>query len=162
MIKKILFLILIFNIQLYSQKIDENELNKYTNNFLTALQNKDQNSIKKFLISSIKLNLLNKNEFIKFADDLMTEKITTSQYIINITGHNICLFIKSNYDLINFSPINESGIEEIKNDNLIKNCLYYIKYKINYKVNSKLSEDKIIEVDLIKIDNQYKIIGFII
>lgn len=161
--KTIILLILIINILLYSQdNTDKNELNKYANNLLNAIQQKDQDTIKKHLISLIRLNLLNKNEVIKYADDLMTEKISVFQYIINITGHNISLFINSNYDLVSFNPINESGVEEIKNDNMIKGNLYYVKYNITYKINNKITQNKIIEIDLIKIDNQYKIVGFII
>jgi len=95
---------------------------------------------------------------------MLDEKISISEYMIKVTGHNIHKFLKSSFKLLDYE-IKEKVYAEVVlvEDKYIKEKLYYIKAKITYKEGKKIIKNKKCEIDIIKENTgKYKILGFII
>ncbi|MBU1077289.1 MAG: hypothetical protein KKH98_08350 [Spirochaetes bacterium] len=135
---------------------------EYCKNFLDQMINKKAKTVQNMICPEVKLLPLEKTKIMQLCDDMMMEKISISKYILMITGHNLHQFLNHKLRLINFKLINEYGVETKYDNKTIKEKLYYIRFKASYEKEGKIHNDKIIEINIIKEDNKYKVIGFII
>jgi len=106
--------------------------------------------------------MLEKKKIIQLCDDMMSEKISISKYILLITGHNLNQFLNHKLKLVKFKLINEYGVETKHDSKSIKEKLFYIRFKASYEKDGKLYNNMVIEINIIKEDKKYKVIGFII
>ncbi len=132
--------------------------------FLNALQKTDTSKIKNILSAKIKLTILDEKKILKITDDMMVEKISVFEYMTQITGHNIQQFLQNTLQLLQVSKVQDFGMESSIKDENIKGDFYYIKFKISYKNKNtnKTISHRLIELDIIKENNKFKIFGFII
>ncbi len=163
---KRLSIIILFGLSsfLYSQSSPEREIITTVKKFFTYLRENNEKELKKILCNEIKLKNISKEELIRLAEKMLDEKISISEYIITVTGNNICKFLDSSFILLHYKIEKQIGTEVIlvKNE-IIKEKLYYIKVLITYKEGERVIKNKRCEVDVIR-DNtgEYKILGFII
>ena len=166
--KKIAIIIFIWlyllstTINLTADNPSKKEMIDFAIKFLNNLKTGDKSKIKNMLSANVRLETLSYKKILELADDMMTEKITLPEYIFRITGHNLQQFLKGQIELIQFSKVQEYGMEKNIGYKKIKGDFYYIRFKISYKENKKNINDKSIEIDILKENNKLKIFGFII
>lgn len=151
---------LVFNLR--AEDPNKEKVIELTTNFLNNLQAKEMQKLKNILSAYLQLKTLPYKQILVIADDMMSGKIPVSEYILSVTGHNIQQFLENKYQLIQYTGVQEYGIDRNVDDRKIKGNFYYIKFKITYKNNDKIIENKLIEIDIIKENNKLKIFGFIL
>lgn len=162
--RKIIIIIFLLFLHTSLQAISplKSEIIKYGKTFLNNLLNKKINDTQKMIYSKIKLKTLDKKKLLQLSDEMMMEKISISEYILYLTGHNLYPFLNKEFQLLSFKMLGKYGAETVINDKIIKELFYYIKFEISYKKNGKIFKDKLIEINIIKENGQYKIFGFIL
>ncbi len=165
-LKKIIIITIICFCSFFTVKAENSPQNKIENlaiNFLNNLQTKNISKIKNLLSDKIQLKIFDDKKKSELVDDMMMEKISVFEYILRITGHNLQQFLNDNFKLTRFSKAQDYGMEQNVNDKNITGNLYYIKFKISYencRNNKKI--DRLIEIDIIKENDKFKIFGFVI
>lgn len=132
--------------------------------FLNNLQKMNTPKIKNMLSRKVQLEILDREKILMLTDEMMTEKISVFDYIVKITGHNIQQFLKNKLQILKFSKPQDMGMERRVEDKNIKGDFYFIKFKITYKNknSNQTIVNRLIEIDIKKENNKFKIVGFII
>ncbi len=156
------FVCSLFMISASTEKATKKNVTDLAKTFLNNLQAKDTAGIKKILLKDIRLEILSRDKILKLADDMMMGKIPVSEYILNITGHNIQLFLKKKLKFIKIDKFQEYGIERDMSDEKMKGRFHYVKFMISYKDANEKVIKKLIEIDIIKKNDKLMIFGFII
>ena len=157
-------LLLILSFPSYSQQSEKEKILAIIKKFFLHLKTRNEKELKKILCKEINFKYISPEEIVELGEKMLDEKISISEYMIKVTGHNIYKFLKSSFELLDYE-IKEKVYAEVVlvEDKYIKEKLYYIKAKITYKEGKKIIKNKKCEIDIIKENTgKYKILGFII
>ena len=165
--KKTIFIFLfslfcIFILNVHGAKISKESIVDFATGFLKNLQAKDIVRLKEILSKNIQLKSLDKKNLLALADNMMLGKLSVSEYILKISGHNIQQFLSEELELVKYGKYKECGIEKNMGDIKIKGNLYYVKFEISCKGPGNNIRNRLIEIDIIKENNKFTIFGFII
>ena len=155
-----LFLFMFFtSVSIYSFTIDKDTKNKLTqlsHDIILNIKEKKIEKLKQFMSPDIKIRQLDKVSLMQLSDNLLNDNISIIEYIIDITGHNIYLFLNKNkillYKIVLIDKESKYGDTDF----------YFVKLKVNYKIGNKIYRGKELELDFKKYNNKFILIGFII
>ncbi len=140
-------------------------------NTLNSLQRDRPNNIRGYLYPGMSIQLLNSDELRNLTLNFIDGTITEFEYRLKMSGHNMALFsekngrILSNYDILNGIYVGNTM------DNENKSLNYYF-LKINALYQNVVTNDSgqtlhvptevQIEIQMVRVRNEFKIIGFIV
>lgn len=163
MLKYILIFLLVFSSSLYSEDNTGDSINKVVSQFLINLKQNNMAEIKKLLHEEIQLKDISIDQIYQLGEKMLKEEIQVSEYLINVTGHNIQNMVSPDHKILGFEIKEKAQMEWISKD-IDKNFgkLYYVKAEIVFKMKDKIMK-KICEIDVLQRDGfkDYKILGFI-
>ncbi len=138
---------------------------------LKALQKDLPSNINRYLYPGMSIALLTADELRELTLSFIDGSITEFEYRLRMSGHNIALFLEENGRILSSYDISNAIFVGDTIDNENKPISYYfVKIAILYQniIRNSNSEDLLIptevglEIQMVQIRNEFKIIGFII
>lgn len=141
-------------------------------NTLKSLQREQPANIRQYLYPGMSIRLLNADELRNLTLDFIDGQITEFEYKLKMSGHNIALFSEKNGRILsNYNILKDIYVGSIidNEDNRINyyflkiNALYQNVIKNNDSGETLLVPTEVqIEIQLVRVRNEFKIIGFIV
>ncbi len=142
-----------------------------TENTFRYLKRNQPNSIKQYLYPGLTIGLLNSDELRDLTLDFITEDISEFEYKLKTSGNNMAFFSEQNGKIISdYKVLKEIYVgSTIDNDNKTLNY-HFVRVNVLYQnvvisnsgEISQNPDEKQVEIQIVQVRNEFKIIGFIL